>query len=101
MHNRRMTRLTNAFSKKIENHEYAMAIHYFHYNFIRVHSKFRTTPAVMAGLADRPLTMLDLVRMIEAEEKVLKGRLTDLHPGRFKAGGLKVYHHRTAGLTCV
>jgi IS1 family transposase len=84
---RRMTRLTNAFSKKIENHEHAMAIHYFHYNFIRLHSKFRTTPAVMAGVAERPLTMADLVRMIEAEEATLKGRLTDYIPSASKRGG--------------
>ncbi len=84
---RRMTRLTNAFSKKIENHEYAMALHYFHYNFIRLHGKFRQTPAVMAGLIDRPLTTHDLVTMIEAEEKTLKGHLTDYIPAASKRGG--------------
>ncbi len=47
---RRMTRLTNGFSKKIENHEYAFALHYFHYNFIRRHSTPKTAPAVAAGL---------------------------------------------------
>jgi IS1 family transposase len=83
---RRMTRLTNGFSKKIENHAHAMAIHYFHYNFIRIHSKLRSTPAVMAGLIARPLTMLDLVRMIEAEEKTLGGRLTDYIPAASKRG---------------
>lgn len=74
---RRFARLTNAFSKKIENHEYAIALHYFHYNFIRKHMTLKTTPAVAAGIADKALTIMDLARMIEAEESKLKGRLTD------------------------
>jgi IS1 family transposase len=77
---RRMTRLTNGFSKKIENHEHAMALHYFHYNFIRRHSTPKTTPAVAAGLMANPLTMTDLVKMIEAEEEKLGGRLTNYIP---------------------
>lgn len=79
---RRMTRLTNAFSKKIDNHVHALALHYFHYNFIRKHMTLKTTPAVAAGLANSPLTVLDLVKMIEAEESKLKGRLTDYLPAR-------------------
>ena len=74
---RRFTRLTNAFSKKIENHEHAVAIHYFHYNFIRKHLTLKTTPAVAAGIANKPLTVLDLIKMIEEEESRLGGRLTD------------------------
>jgi IS1 family transposase len=62
---RRFTRLTNAFSKKIENHEHAVALHYFHYNFIRKHQTIKTTPAVAAGLANKALTVLELVQMIE------------------------------------
>lgn len=77
---RRMTRLTNAFSKKIENHEHALALHYFHYNFIRKHMTLKTTPAVAAGLVNTTLTVLDLVKMIEAEEAKLKGRLTSYLP---------------------
>jgi len=50
---RRMTRLTNAFSKKRENHEYAMAIYFLYYNFCRVHSTIKTTPAVKAGITDK------------------------------------------------
>lgn len=79
---RRFTRLTNAFSKKIENHEHAVALHYFHYNFIRKHMTLKTTPAVAAGVANAPLTMIDLVKMIEDEEKKLGGRLTDYLPGK-------------------
>src|SRR5205809_2425933 len=65
---RRFTRLTNGFSKKVENHAHAVAIHYFHYNFIRKHQTLKTTPAVAAGIASKPLTLLDLVTMVEAEE---------------------------------
>lgn len=81
---RRMTRLTNAFSKKIDNHIHALALHYFHYNFIRRHQTLKTTPAVAAGIANAPLTVLDLVKMIEAEEAKLKGRLTDYIPSASK-----------------
>jgi len=48
---RRYTRLTNAFSKKIENHEAATALHFMHYNFCRVHQSLRVTPAVEAGIS--------------------------------------------------
>jgi hypothetical protein len=50
MHSRRMTRLTNAFSKKIENHAHAMALHFLYYNFVRIHKTLRTTPAMAAGV---------------------------------------------------
>lgn len=53
MHMRRFTRLTNAFSKKIENHGYAVALHVTFYNFVRMHKTLRMTPAMAAGLADR------------------------------------------------
>lgn len=49
---RRFTRLTNAFSKKIENHECAVALHFMHYNFARVHKTLRVTPAMEAGITD-------------------------------------------------
>jgi IS1 family transposase len=74
---RRMTRLSNGYSKKIENHAHATALHFFFYNFIRKHHTIKTTPAVAAGIANSPLTVADLVDMIEAEEKKLGGRLTD------------------------
>jgi len=74
---RRLTRLTNAFSKKFENHAYAIALHFFFYNWIRKHSTLKTTPAVAAGLANKALTLLDLMQMIEAEEAKLGGRLTN------------------------
>ncbi|MCE9592125.1 MAG: IS1 family transposase [Planctomycetes bacterium] len=77
---RRFTRLTNGFSKKIENHEHAVAIHYMHYNFIRKHATLKTTPAVMAGIANRGWTMMDFVVMLEKEEATNGGRLTDYKP---------------------
>jgi IS1 family transposase len=49
---RRFTRLTNAFSKKLENHAAAIALHYMHYNFCRIHKTLRVTPAMAAGIAD-------------------------------------------------
>ncbi len=51
---RRMTRLTNAFSKKWANHEYHLALYFLYYNFCRVHMTIKTTPAVAAGLTDQP-----------------------------------------------
>jgi IS1 family transposase len=58
---RRLTRLTNGFSKKAENLKAAMALHFAHYNFVRTHSTIRATPAVAAGISDRPLTIHDLI----------------------------------------
>jgi IS1 family transposase len=68
MHNRRMTRLTNAFSKKVENHAYAMALHFLYYNFVRVHQTLRVTPAMAAGVTKRLWEMKDVVEMLEAWE---------------------------------
>ena len=53
MRMRRFTRLTNAFSKKIDNHEAAIALHYMHYNFVAIHQTLRVTPAMAAGVTDR------------------------------------------------
>ena len=61
MHGRRMTRLTNAFSKKWDNHRAALALWFAYYNFCRVHSTIKTTPAVAAGLEQRPWTLRELV----------------------------------------
>jgi len=65
---RRFTRLTNAFSKKIENHNYAIAIHYAYYNFVRIHKTLRVTPAMEAKLTTKPMTIEDIVRMAYADE---------------------------------
>lgn len=61
MSNRRMTRLTNAFSKKLENHKAAMALHFAHYNLCRVHRTLRVTPAMEAGITDHVWTVEELL----------------------------------------
>ncbi len=71
MHMRRFTRLTNAFSKKVENHAYAVALHMMYYNFVRLHSKLRVTPAMAADVSDRLWDVSDIVALIEAEEAKL------------------------------
>jgi hypothetical protein len=69
----------------VENHQHAIALHYFHYNFIRKHQTLKTTPAVAAGVADKALTIMDLVTMIEAEEAKLGERLTSYLPAAKKS----------------
>ena len=66
---RRYTRLTNAFSKKIENHEAAVALNYFAYNFIKVHGTLRTSPAMAAGVTDHLWDVSDLVSLWQGEEQ--------------------------------
>lgn len=68
MHMRRFTRLTNAFSKKLENHAAAIALHYMHYNFCKIHQTLRVTPAMAAGVTDRVWDAEDVVRILEAKE---------------------------------
>ncbi len=63
---RRFTRLTNAFSKKIENHEYAIALHFMYYNFCRIHKTTRVTPAQAAGITKRLWCVEDLVKLTDA-----------------------------------
>jgi cell fate regulator YaaT (PSP1 superfamily) len=69
MHSRRMTRLTNAFSKKMENHGHAMALHFLYYNFIRIHKTLRTTPAMASGVTKRLWEIGDMVDVLEAWEQ--------------------------------
>jgi IS1 family transposase len=61
---RRFTRLTNAFSKKMENHGHQIALYFFHYNFCRVHKSLRVTPAMEAGLTDRVWTLAELCGLL-------------------------------------
>jgi IS1 family transposase len=69
---RRFTRLTNAFSKKIESHAAAIALYFFSYNFIKIHRTLRVTPAMAAGVTDRLWEVSDLVALLEAEEQGLE-----------------------------
>jgi IS1 family transposase len=68
MHMRRFTRLTNAFSKKIENHACAVALHSMYYNFVRLHQTLKVSPAMAAGVTDRLWEMVDVVDMLDAFE---------------------------------
>ncbi len=66
MQMRRFTRLTNAFSKKVENLGYALALHFMHYNFCRVHQTVKMTPAMAAGVADHAWSVAELVGLLES-----------------------------------
>lgn len=68
---RRFTRLTNAFSKSVVNHRLALAIHFVHYNFVRIHQSIRCTPAMAAGISDRVWELADIVSLLEKEELAL------------------------------
>lgn len=73
MRNRRLTRLTNAYSKKLENHMHALSLHFMAYNFVHVHStltkarkRVRTTPAIAAGVADRVWKIEEIVQLLDS-----------------------------------
>lgn len=66
---RRFTRLTNAFSKKIENLSYAVALHFMYYNFCRIHQTLRCTPAMAAGVTDKLWDVEDVVALLEEREE--------------------------------
>jgi hypothetical protein len=65
---RRYTRLSNGFSRNIENHTAAVALNYFVYNFIRLHRTLRVTPAMAAGVTSKLWEVSDLVALLEAAE---------------------------------
>ena len=69
MHMRRFTRLTNGFSKKVENHIHMVALYAVFYNFTKLHKTLRVTPAMAAGLTDRVWDMADIVRLLEEVEQ--------------------------------
>ena len=68
MGSRRFTRLTNAFSKKVENHAHSVAIHTMHYNFVRIHQTLRCTPAMAAGVCANLWELADMVKVLEEWE---------------------------------
>jgi IS1 family transposase len=68
MHTRRFTRLTNAFSKKVENHACAVALFTTYYNFVRIHKTLRMSPAMAAGVTDRLWEIGDIVALVEAAD---------------------------------
>lgn len=65
---RRFTRLTNGFSKKVENHAYAVALHFLHYNFARIHKTLRVTPAMAAGLSHHVWSIEDIIELLQRRE---------------------------------
>ncbi len=65
---RRFTRLTNAFSKKFENHAHMVALYAVWYNFVRVHKSLRVSPAMAAGISDRLWSMEDVAALVEAAD---------------------------------
>jgi hypothetical protein len=62
---RRFTRLSNGFSKKAENHAHSVAIHFMHYNFVRIHQSLPVTPAIAVGVTTKLWSLTDMVRVIE------------------------------------
>jgi len=67
MHNRRFTRLTNAFSKKFENHAHMVAIYAVWYNFIRIHKSLKVTPAMEAGVCDTLMKWEDILAIFDEQ----------------------------------
>jgi len=67
MQMRRFTRLTNAFSKKVQNLRYAVALHFMHYNFCRVHQTLRVTPAMEAGITDHVWSIEEVIGLLEKQ----------------------------------
>jgi hypothetical protein len=69
---RRFTRLTNAFSKKIENHAASVAIWFMYYNFVRIHSTLRVTPAMEAGISDHVWSIEEMCALLPEQESAAK-----------------------------
>ena len=65
---RRFTRLTNGFSKKVENHAAAVALYTMHYNFGRIHQTLRVTPAMQAGITNRVWSLEEIVGLLDNAE---------------------------------
>ena len=70
---RRFTRLTNAFSKKLENHAHMVALYALWYNFVRIHKTLRVTPAMAAGIEKRLWSMEDVVALVDARAEKVDG----------------------------
>ena len=69
MSNRRFTRLTNGFSKKIENMKHSVALHFMHYNFCQIHKTLRVTPAMEAGLATHIWVIEEIIALLDAPKE--------------------------------
>src|SRR5258708_34692682 len=69
MGNRRFTRLTNAFSKKVENHEHMLALFFCYYNFCRIHQSLRVTPAMQAGVSNHVWNLEEIIDLLKDEKQ--------------------------------
>jgi hypothetical protein len=67
---RRFTRLTNGFSKKVENHAHMVALWFMYYNFVRIHQTLRVTPAMAAGVTDRLWSVEDIAALLDGESRL-------------------------------
>lgn len=76
MHMRRFTRLTNGFSKKLENHMHAISLYFMFYNFCKIHKALRVTPAMEAGISEKIWELSDIVALIPVEEPKKRGTYT-------------------------
>lgn len=73
MGNRRFTRLTNAFSKKFENHCHSLSLYFVYYNFCKIHKSLSVTPAMQAGLMKKPMTLEDIANLVAIEAPKKRG----------------------------
>jgi hypothetical protein len=71
----RFTRLTNAFSKKFENHCHALSLYFVFYNFCRIHKTLRIAPTMAAGLTDKLMGITDIVALIDARDDYIRGQM--------------------------
>ncbi len=82
---RRYTRLTNGFSKKLENHAAAVSLHFFFYNFCRVHKTLGTTPAVAAGVTDHVWKLSEMIALLDEAERAVPIKRGPYKPRRPRA----------------
>ena len=99
MHMRRFTRLTNAYSKKLENHVYAIAFHFVYYNFVRIHKSLRVPPAMQAGLIKRLMTIEDIVNLVEIEAPKKRGVYKKTVRNKFNLYESKIFHSNSINIS--
>ena len=89
---RRFTRLTNAFSRKIDDHVYALSLYFVFYNFVRTHKAHKPSPAIAAGVSERLWSMDDIVALIDARAEARTAR--SLQKARRFRRNFKLRHYR-------
>ena len=96
MHMRRFTRLTNAFSKKLENHVAAISLHFMYYNFVRIHQSLRVTPAMAAGVSEKVWEIADIVRLVEEREEAEREQRAQKRIDSYSRKGSALGHNDSA-----